>query len=64
MPDIFGSQREEELTMIEQQINPALDNNAHVSNNIHDDVTTCVCVYLGCNVLSAGDGSEQNEECS
>lgn len=23
-----------------------------------------VCVYLGCNVLSAGDGSEQNEECS
>lgn len=44
VPDIFGSQREEELTMIEQQINPALDNNAHVSNNVHDDVTTCVCI--------------------
>lgn len=38
--EIFGVQREEELTMIEQQINPALDNNAHVSNRVHDDVIT------------------------
>ena len=38
---MFGLQREEELAMIEQQINPALDNNAHVGNDFHDDIMLC-----------------------
>ena len=42
---MFDLQREEELIMIEQQINPALDNNAHVSAHMimSYDVTSCIC---------------------
>ena len=59
-------QREEELAMIEQQINPALDNNAHVSNyldTVYDDVIWCHQITGGI-ILSAGDGGQPNEECS